>query len=217
MQRLKQFSVRMASRAGDTYSYFYAKYPKSSAGLTMAIGAAGCDAFAQYIADPDAKIMNYDHKRIAHFAAYNAVMCGALWQLLYNVYYPKWFRGSHLSTSIQATIFDNFVQTPLVYLPSYYAYKSLAESRTLVDGMQDYRRDGVKMVFTCAAVWVPAQFITFFYCPPQYRILFNAVVGLGWDVLLSYLVPMKTDGDMPSGTISHAVASTGSADAAAAQ
>lgn len=188
----RRTGFQFARRIADLYSAVYDRYPKSAAGLTMGVGAALCDAFAQRLVDPDRKFVDYDHQRILNFAAYNAVVCGVFWQILYNVIYPKIFRGTPLSVAIQATIVDNFVQTPVVYFPTYYAYKNLAEGGTINDAIQEYRTDGVRMVLICGAVWVPVGFVTFLWCPPQFRVLFNAIVGLGWDVALSYLAPMKT-------------------------
>lgn len=175
------------------YDQIYARWPKLTAGITMGGAAGACDVLAQKIEKPSLRLQNVDVLRVFHFSMYNGIFCGAFLQVVYNVYYPAMFTGTVLMKAVKVTIFDNFVFGPLLYLPSYYVYKSLADGRTSLAGLHDYLENGWDVVKGLILLWVPTQLGIFVFVPPNFRILIHAVVGCVWDVVLSYLAPMETD------------------------
>jgi hypothetical protein len=180
-------------RISTKYDVLYSKWPKLTAGVTMGGAAGACDVLAQKIEKPSLQVKDIDIWRTFHFTLYNGIFCGAFLQVVYNVYYPKMFSGSVISKAIKVTLFDNFIFGPFAYLPSYYVYKSLADGRTSLAGIMDYINGGWDVVLACAGIWVPTQYITFVYVPPNFRIAFHAVIGCAWDVVLSYLAPMESN------------------------
>jgi len=184
--------LAFGKRIAASYDKFYERWPKFTAGITMGGAAGACDIVAQKIEKPSMRMKDLDLLRVFHFSMYNGIFCGAFLQVVYNVYYPAMFTGSVVAQAIKLTLFDNFIFGPFLYLPSYYVYKSLADGRTSLAGLVDYVEGGWDVVLACAGVWVPTQYITFVYVPPNFRILFHAVVGILWDIVLSYLVPMET-------------------------
>ena len=59
----------------------------------------------------------------------------------------------------------------------------------IMDGLNNYRKNGLTVLVACWKMWIPAIFIAF-CIPVQYRILFVGSVSLCWLAILSYLQPM---------------------------
>lgn len=188
MQQVLSFGRQLLLRVSKAYDIAYENNPYRTAGGTMAIKAGFCDVFAQKLLDPDCEM---DYKRVAKFTIFCVAYVGCFQHAVFNVFYPCLFPGSGWRVAVKKTMFDNFVHSPFVYLPTYYIYKSVVDKGTIVEGFQVYHSTGLSILRQCWGLWIPAQFIGFAFVPANFRILYNAGVGCAWEVLLSYNVPLK--------------------------
>lgn len=174
-------------RMVQKYDQIYSSYPVLTAGSTMGTKASCCDLLAQQIEDPNC---HFDLKRTAKFGGFCVFYVGMFQHMLFNKLYPYLFPGTGLRVAIQKTFCDNFVHTPFVYLPAYFSYKSLTSGGCMTEGLYTYQSEGYGVLSACWALWIPAQFITFYAVPPNFRILWSAFVGSSWEVILSLMSPL---------------------------
>mmetsp|Transcript_9995 Transcript_9995/g.16920 ORF Transcript_9995/g.16920 Transcript_9995/m.16920 type:complete len:307 (+) Transcript_9995:76-996(+) len=171
------------------YGKTYERRPMLMAGITMGTKAGGCDTLAQWWADPEAPI---DFIRIGKFTSFCILYVGSFQHVIFNIVYPRLFPGPGFVAGLQKTVFDNFVHSPVIYLPAYYAFKAAAEGNTVYSGLEEYYNEGWQVLKACWGVWVPAQFFNFWLVPPNFRILFIAVFGCAWEMILSSMAPMDS-------------------------
>ena len=172
------------------YDKMYERNPYTTAAGTMAAKSGGCDVVAQLLQDQTCDI---DYKRTAKFSFFCTFYAGCFQHAVFNVLYSRLFPGKGFTVAIQKTAMDNFIHSPFVYLPTFYVYKSVTDGRSCFDGLFEYRYCGAEVLKSCWALWIPAQFLAFYAVPPNFRILYNATVGCVWEVILSYLLPLKDE------------------------
>jgi len=157
-----------------------------TAGATIGIKASGCDLAAQQYAG-DVR----DFGRTVKFATFCALYVGIFQHLVWNCLYPRLFPGTSLAVALRKAAFDNFVHTPLLYLPSYYLFKHVAEGGSPRKALDEYVREGRSVVCASWVFLVPAQVVMFALVPPNFRIGYIGVVGTLWQVVLSHMAPME--------------------------
>ena len=102
-------------------------------------------------------------------------------QTYYSVLIERWFERSALKVA-----FDQFVYTPVVYIPSFYLVTGELRGQTLSSIWEDLFVNGLLAATTEESwlIWIPAQAITFTIVPPQLRVAFVAAVGFVWNMVL---------------------------------
>mmetsp|Transcript_91552 Transcript_91552/g.261668 ORF Transcript_91552/g.261668 Transcript_91552/m.261668 type:complete len:253 (-) Transcript_91552:129-887(-) len=175
------------------YDAAYIKNPILMAGATMGAKASFCDIIAQRYEDPNCPV---DWSRCGKFTFFCVAYVGSFQHLLFNKLYPRLFPGTGALQAAKCALFDNFVHSPCLYLPTYYTYRSFTSHGSLTDGLTQYRREGYDVLKACWGIWVPSQFINFYLVPPNFRILFIAGMGSVWEIVLSYMAPMKHTGPL---------------------
>jgi protein Mpv17 len=153
----------------------------------MGSKAGTCDLIAQNLQRQPGDSL--DFARTAKFTLFCVTYVGMFQHCVFNVLYPRIFPGEGFVTALKKTLFDNFVHSPFVYLPSFYIYKNIAGGRGAVAGLEEYRDEGLRVLQGCWGLWLPAQMLCFSVIPPTFRIMFNAGVGCVWEVALSYMSP----------------------------
>lgn len=181
-----------ARGAFSVYDRAYEQAPMMCSGATMAVKAGVCDTVAQKLTDWDAEL---DIARIGKFTLFCVGYVGSFQHIMFNVVYPRLFRGTGMRVAVQMSLFDNFVHSPFLYLPTYYSFRNVSEGGSIADGFREYRDEGFGVLKACWGVWVPAQFLNFWLVPKNFRILYIAAVGSLWEVILSSLAPMATESE----------------------
>ena len=155
----------------------------------MALKAGVCDSIAQLLYDPSTEL---DIARTAKFTLFCVGYVGSFQHVLFNEIYPRIFQGSGRKIAMKISLMDNFIHSPFLYLPTYYAFRSVSDGGSITEGLRDYYHEGLETLLSCWGLWVPAQFFNFWLIPKNMRILFIAVVGSLWEVVLSVSAPMKS-------------------------
>jgi len=159
----------------------------------MGSKASFCDLLAQWYEDPEVPV---DWSRCGKFTFFCVAYVGSFQHVVFNTIYPRIFTGTGPIRAVQCALFDNFVHSPFLYLPTYYTYRSFTSHGSITDGLQQYKEEGFGVLKACWGIWVPAQFVNFWLVPPNFRILFIAGMGSVWEVVLSYMAPMKHTGPL---------------------
>mmetsp|Transcript_91550 Transcript_91550/g.261656 ORF Transcript_91550/g.261656 Transcript_91550/m.261656 type:complete len:121 (-) Transcript_91550:727-1089(-) len=103
------------------YDAAYIKNPILMAGATMGAKASFCDIIAQRYEDPNCPV---DWSRCGKFTFFCVAYVGSFQHLLFNKLYPRLFPGTGALQAAKCALFDNFVHSPCLYLPTYYTYRS---------------------------------------------------------------------------------------------
>ena len=86
-----------------------------------------------------------------------------------------------------ASLVDNFVHVPGLYIPSFYLMTNLLRGETFAGSYDTLRSNWKESVALCALFWLPAQFVIFSAVPAGARVRCVAAGDFVWNTVLSYL------------------------------
>ena len=95
---------------------------------------------------------------------------------------------------------DNFIHTPFIAMPFYFAVKSLFLNGTFLDGLILYNKQKWDILFAAWKIWIPTIFIMMYFIPFEFKVLFVGMVSLFWLSILSFLSPMKKSDNINNST-----------------
>lgn len=161
---------------------------------TASIKASVAHMMAQY---RDVCTTKFIKRRNVAMALYSGTTLGVAAEIMYNRILPIMF-GTNPSTAQVAkmTLFDAFINAPLLYLPPPYIALAIVYRYPLRQALRkyvgDFRENG--LLKTYWSLWVPATFFNFSVLPPHFRIAFADSVSFFWMIILS-LADNKSDLD----------------------
>ena len=134
---------------------------------------------------------------------YSGSVLGLLCSLMYNRIFPLIFGGggdtNPLVLAIKMTLFDGFINAPLIWLPPAYIAQAIIyrypKREAIEKYITDVRENGLLKKYW--SLWLPASLANFLFVPPHFRVAFVAGVSFFWMIVLS-LVANKTDQDVES-------------------
>lgn len=101
------------------------------------------------------------------------------------IFLDKVFAGqSGLPVVLIQLAIDQVIWSPIFFV-IYYAYMALLNGGNWNELKEKLTKELIPVSIASAKVWVPVQFITFKYIPPQFRVLWGNIVALGWNVYFS--------------------------------
>ena len=135
-------------------------------------------------------------RRALAFLLYGGLYQGCVQYFLFNVCFPVWFgEGTDVQTVITKVLVDQFILTPFLCLPTLYLVKAIIFNYPLRDGLERYVSDAQKdLLIKYWVLWGPVQCITFGVMPPQYRVVFIALVSFFWLLVLSSISSREEGG-----------------------
>lgn len=158
--------------------------PMTTAFLTCLIKGSASDGVAQLQVE---RKESMDWKRNCAFALFSAAHLGIGQHIIYNVWFTRWFgKGTDFLTGMKKVVADSTWHVPLVYLPLYYPFKTVALGEgTASDGLRQYSRDALEVLTTYWSMWPAVHLISFTVMPQELRIAFVASASFVWLVYLS--------------------------------
>lgn len=178
---------QVAVVAGTRVATFYKAFPIIAGFLTASTKAAVADSMAQYH-DVDTK--KFDVKRNLAMVLYSGLVLGISCEIMYNRLFPILFgtaASNTASTALKMTLFDGFVNAPLLWLPPAYIAKALLYRYPKREALQKYvvdvKENGLLKKYWC--LWLPMSMINFLIVPVHFRIAFVAAVSFFWMTILS--------------------------------
>lgn len=139
---------------------------------------------------------NIDTGKVAAFGLWSTVYCGAFLFLAYGRMFPRLWplvtkaglpHANQLGNRVKMVLFDNFVLTPLLMMPSYYLIKSVLDGgrdsvkQPTVAFNRAVKRYSIEWFDSCKVVWmfwIPIQSVTFSVVPIHWRVPFCATMSL---------------------------------------
>lgn len=140
---------------------------------------------------PDEAAPSYDWRRSFAFSTFTGLYIGGVCTPLYSLY-PRiaasLFRSPSPNVSgAVATLCDNFVHVPFLYLPAFYLGTGALRGESSAEMADGLRRNWAMSVASCLSFWLPAQFVIFSMVPAAYRVRCVASCDFVWNVALSFI------------------------------
>ena len=177
---------------------FYKTSPFMAGFLTASTKAAFADSMAQY---RDVCTTKFDVRRNVAMVLYSGTVLGMLCSVMYSKLFPIIFAGETdpLILAIEMTLFDGFINAPLIWLPPAYIAQALIYQYPKREAIQKYVTDVKEngLLKKYWSLWLPMSMINFFFVPAHFRVAFVAAVSFFWMIILS-LVANKSDQDVES-------------------
>lgn len=174
--------------AGTSITSFYKAFPLVAGFLTAGTKASFADRLAQH---RDVGTTKFDKKRNLAMVLYSGLVLGISVEVMYNHVFPLLFNtGAAERTALMAmkmTLFDGFINAPLLWLPPAYIAKAIVFGYPKRQGIQKYVKDVkenglLKMYWS---LWLPMSMINFLFVPDHFRVAFVAAVSFFWMIALS--------------------------------
>jgi hypothetical protein len=177
---------------------FYKASPLIAGFLTASTKAAFADSMAQY---RDVCTTKFDVRRNIAMVLYSGTVLGMLCSIMYNKIFPLLFAGTDpLKLAVKMTLFDGFVNAPLIWLPPAYIAQALIYKYPKREAIQKYITDVKEngLLTKYWSVWIPCSFINFLFVPAHFRVAFVAAVSFFWMIILSLVANKSDDQDVDS-------------------
>ena len=148
----------------------------------------------------------YDGRRTISFFIWNTMYCGVFCYIMYSKAFP-WLQPILLARGVPAfvaalsmVLFDNFVATPFVCLPSMYLCIALVDStsplpsqksaarRVLSKAVENYSNEWRSTLLLSWSLWIPIHCVTFSVVPAPLRVHFTACCSFLTLMAMSRLV-----------------------------
>ena len=128
---------------------------------------------------------------------YSGLILGILVEVMYNKLFPLLFGPSDgcILKAVKMTLFDAFVNAPLLWLPPAYIAKAMVYGRSKRGGIQKYLTDVKEngLLTKYWSLWLPMTMINFVLVPEHFRVLFVASVSFFWVFMLSMIANNGSD------------------------
>ncbi|KAI1285420.1 Mpv17-like protein 2 [Halotydeus destructor] len=139
----------------------------------------------------DAKASQFNWTRTFHMscAGFTTGMVTHYWYIFLD---SRLGTARNLGLVCKKVLFDQIVFSP-VNLATYFATLGICERSSLSKVKDELLEKGMQQIYVAEwFIWPPAQFFNFYCLPMKYRILFDNVISLGFDIYSPY-VKYKTE------------------------
>mmetsp|Transcript_87810 Transcript_87810/g.196273 ORF Transcript_87810/g.196273 Transcript_87810/m.196273 type:complete len:205 (-) Transcript_87810:173-787(-) len=164
------------------------EHPLAAAVLLCGVKTCAADVFVQKVLERH----DVDWRRNFVFTAFGLGYLGGFQYFLYARWFPRWFPGKGMGSTLKCVAFDQTINTGVWYYPLFYVVQdgvmnSRMDAKTLQDGSARYCRNITQDMTNCWKLWVPAQLLNFSIVPLHWRAPFCAGVSLFWTCILSFM------------------------------
>ena len=145
------------------------------------------------------KMNELNYNRLGLFALFGFFYGGVWGHQIYGIIYPyvidKMLKISHWNwkwkTLIQ-TFLDQTINAGLIYFPVFYTFKSIVYNgwniNLIKESIIDYFTINISRdMYELGRIFIPANIITFGFCPPNLRIYWVTLVSFVWTTVLSLI------------------------------
>eukprot|EP00391_Amoebophrya_sp_Ameob2_P005808 CAMPEP_0178991718 /NCGR_PEP_ID=MMETSP0795-20121207/5694_1 /TAXON_ID=88552 /ORGANISM="Amoebophrya sp., Strain Ameob2" /LENGTH=299 /DNA_ID=CAMNT_0020683479 /DNA_START=540 /DNA_END=1439 /DNA_ORIENTATION=+ len=112
---------------------------------------------------------------------------GGVDTFIYGLYSRFGRHMAPLRFGIASALFDNFVHVPVGYLPAFYLTLGAVQSQSWEEIKREMRNTYFQSWAACCTMWVPFQFVNFYFIPERFRVLFVNCACLVWNVIIDYI------------------------------
>mmetsp|Transcript_22272 Transcript_22272/g.63331 ORF Transcript_22272/g.63331 Transcript_22272/m.63331 type:complete len:202 (-) Transcript_22272:892-1497(-) len=171
------------------YAELLESHPHTANALTgAALGLAG-DLICQFLIERR-NAETFSFRRLVSFTTFSAFYAGTFSVKVFAMYpniLPKYFMKTPLREGIASSLLDCVVHSPLLYLPTFYAWQGLFRGEALADCARAYQADFAAVMGSLLVVWIPVQTVNFSVVPRSQRVVFVNGANLVWNCILDFL------------------------------
>lgn len=124
----------------------------------------------------------WDKKRTLHMA-FSGLTIGLLCHYWYKIL-DKYIIGKSFHMVTKKLLLDQFIFSPIMII-TFFGSLALLEKNPMENFKEEVRDKFIRLYRAEWMVWPPAQIINFYFLPTKYRVLYDNVISLGYDVYTS--------------------------------
>ncbi|KAB0792634.1 hypothetical protein PPYR_14593 [Photinus pyralis] len=104
----------------------------------------------------------------------------------YYTFLDRKLPGRSLKILTTKLLVDQFVMSP-ISLGTFLVSVAYLENATVHEFFESLKKKLWRLYVAEWVLWPPAQAVNFYFVPPKYRLLYDNVISLGYDVYTSYV------------------------------
>ncbi|CEM19612.1 unnamed protein product [Vitrella brassicaformis CCMP3155] len=163
--------------------------------LASGVITAGCiigagDLTSQFLIE---KRKKWDDTRTRAMVIFGCLYSGGFQTLLWVYGYGRFFAwlpltaGNHTRQAVGKTLVDNFIHTPLIYLPTFYITQTLLRGGSMGEAAAKLEQEWFDTVLVAWKVWIPFQALNFYFTPPHLLVPANLCAAYLWNTALAFM------------------------------
>lgn len=165
----------------------------TNVGISLTLSSVG-DILEQQLELYNKEIEEYSSIRTRHMATSGVavgIICHYWYQLL-----DKYLPGRSMRVVAKKIVLDQLICSPL-YISAFFVTLGILEKKEAHEVWEEIKEKAWKLYAAEWTVWPVAQFVNFYWIPTHYRIFYDNVISLGYDVFTSK-VKHSSSTHMPS-------------------
>ncbi|XP_030381342.1 mpv17-like protein 2 [Scaptodrosophila lebanonensis] len=153
----------------------------TNVGISLSLSSAG-DVLEQQFEIYNGEIKTFDNTRTCHMAT-SGVSVGIICHYWYQILDKK-LPGRTMRVVAKKIILDQLICSP-VYITAFFVTLGILEQKDRAEVVKEIKEKAWKLYAAEWTVWPVAQFVNFYWISPQYRIFYDNIISLGYDVYTS--------------------------------
>lgn len=153
----------------------------TNVGISISLSAAG-DMIEQKLENIEGQQEKWDQLRTRNMALSGmtiGIFCHH-WYLFLDKYFP----GRTIRIVIKKVVIDQLICSPIC-ITTFFLTLGYLEKSKLPTILDEIKRKAIILYTAEWVVWPPAQVINFYLLPNRYRVLYDNVISLGYDIYTS--------------------------------
>ncbi|XP_022218890.2 mpv17-like protein 2 [Drosophila obscura] len=160
----------------------------TNVGISLTLSCLG-DVMEQHLEIYNGEIERFDSLRTSHMAT-SGVTVGVICHYWYKML-DKRMPGRSMRVVAKKIVLDQLICSP-VYISVFFVTLGLLEKKDKHEVWEEIKEKAWKLYAAEWTVWPAAQFINFYWIPTHYRIFYDNIISLGYDVLTSKVKHTKS-------------------------
>ncbi|CBY14938.1 unnamed protein product [Oikopleura dioica] len=171
----------LAARLVSRYDQMLQKRPLLTQCITAGTLCALGDVLAQQVFEKP-EVHNYARTlKMGGFGFfYYAPLCSK-WMVLAERLFP----GTSPASMIKKVVVDQLIISSIL-MTCFLIINEVIDGRGVDSGLKKIEKDFTTMIVANWQVWVPTQFINFYFMPLHYRVIYINVVAFFWNIYVSW-------------------------------
>ncbi|XP_039499319.1 mpv17-like protein 2 [Drosophila santomea] len=153
----------------------------TNVGISLTLSCVG-DILEQHLEIYCGEIERFESTRTAHMAI-SGVTVGVICHYWYKML-DKRMPGRSMRVVAKKIVLDQLICSP-IYISAFFVTLGLLERKTKHEVWEEIKEKAWKLYAAEWTVWPVAQFVNFYWIPTHYRIFYDNIISLGYDVLTS--------------------------------
>ncbi|XP_004537761.1 mpv17-like protein 2 [Ceratitis capitata] len=153
----------------------------TNVGISLGLSTAG-DLIEQQYEIYRGDIKEWNKRRTTHMAI-SGMGVGAICHYWYK-FLDNRMPGRTIRIVMKKIVLDQLICSPL-YISAFFMTMGALEDKSIKETWQEMKEKSWKLYAAEWMVWPPAQFINFYWLPTRYRVFYDNIISLGYDVYTS--------------------------------